>query len=432
MTRYDDRSIAWTTDSTLHVTTLTARLRDALGAAADTSNISVGELWPDPDGFNLATLAHRFALDGDGSDLIARRGSSTYRIRVDPLMALDGAITGVVGHASPVNEDDDVRKIREQSLDALDCEVGSGWWYLDPISGETIVSPGLRALYGIDEIGAAEVRAFDHPDDRERIGREIALNDLTGTGFRCDHRIIRADGHIRTVREHVRAVAGREGSVSAWIGRVLDLTELRARELTLEKLAHYDALTRLPNRSLIRERIDAAMVLRSEDRADCAMFFVDLDEFKTVNDSYGHSTGDRILELVARRLERHVRMSDVVARNCGDEFLIFAEQIDGARGCDVLAHSLQSAFDAPFAFDGISIQVRASVGAVLAPPNRFTTDELIAAADSAMYSAKHAGGGKVHLNESDEQEEIPIVARQRFACIRSSPVRSRYASAVSG
>ncbi len=427
MTRYDDRSIAWTTDSTLHVATLTARLRDALESAADTTPISVGELWPDPNDFNLVTIAHRFALDGDGSDLVARRCGTTYRLRVDPLMSIDGSIVGVVGLATPVSDDHDERKMREVSLDALDCELGSGWWYLNPTTGDTILSPGLRALYGIDASTLVDIRTFDHPDDRQRIALEISLNTMSGTGFRCDHRIVRADGHVRTVREHVRAIPGREGAVTAWIGRVLDLTELRAREMTLEKLAHFDALTRLPNRSLIRERIDAAMVLRNEDRADCAMFFVDLDDFKAINDSYGHAAGDRILELVSRRLERHVRASDVVARNCGDEFLVFAEQIDGLHGCEVLAQSLNSAFAAPFAFDGISITIRASIGAVLAPPDRYTTDELIAAADHAMYAAKHSGGNAIHFGENETRQELSGYERQKFACIRSSPARSRFA-----
>ena len=169
--------------------------------------------------------------------------------------------------------------------------------------------------------------------------------------------------------------------------------QVRSRETRLDHMAHHDTLTRLPNRKLFNDRLDHA--LRMAERRDqlVALMFLDLDRFKQINDTLGHGVGDGLLIEVAKRLARVVRRSDTVARLGGDEFAIVAEGLSSADEINLLAEKVLAAFDQPFNIERHNMHVRTSIGISRCPEDSCDADELVRAADTAMYEAKHRGRG---------------------------------------
>jgi diguanylate cyclase (GGDEF)-like protein len=163
----------------------------------------------------------------------------------------------------------------------------------------------------------------------------------------------------------------------------------------MRHLATHDALTGLPNRMLLLQRIDHAAQRALRSRASTAVLFVDLDRFKRVNDTYGHEAGDELLRAVALRLSRLVRPGDTLARVYGDEFVLLCEDLHTPADIDALAERVRLAFTTPFRIDGADVSVSASVGVSFAGPGDRISDAMVAEADRAMYDIKRSGAGVV-------------------------------------
>jgi diguanylate cyclase (GGDEF)-like protein len=159
----------------------------------------------------------------------------------------------------------------------------------------------------------------------------------------------------------------------------------------------HDALTGLPNRLLLKERLEHASQRALRSHSSAAVLFADLDRFKDVNDTYGHQVGDELLLAVADRLSRLVRPGDSLARVSGDEFVFLVEDLDGAADAGVLARRIEQAFEQPFVLTGVQLTITASVGIAFAGPGEDISDQLVARADMAMYQAKRRGGGHHQL-----------------------------------
>ncbi len=157
--------------------------------------------------------------------------------------------------------------------------------------------------------------------------------------------------------------------------------------------ALHDSLTGLPNRSLLHERLDHAAQRAVRSHTTAGILFVDLDRFKRVNDSHGHSVGDELLLAVAKRLARLVRPGDTLARFSGDEFVFLCEDLNSPDDVEALAKRVDEAFRTPFDVQGLAIPITASVGMAYAGPGEHIDDHLLAKADTAMYQAKRKGGG---------------------------------------
>lgn len=155
--------------------------------------------------------------------------------------------------------------------------------------------------------------------------------------------------------------------------------------------AHYDHLTNLPNRVLVHERLRQAVSLARRDKQIVAVAFLDLDNFKRVNDTFGHMVGDELLKLCADRLTELLRESDTVSRLSGDEFLLIFPHISTAGSVETIAHAIQKAFDFPFRIRNHEIYTSCSIGIALYPTDAETSDELLQAADTALYEAKSSG-----------------------------------------
>jgi len=184
------------------------------------------------------------------------------------------------------------------------------------------------------------------------------------------------------------------------IGRVLcvlDITAQRQLEEDLRQAAWYDSLTRLPNRRLLRDRVEHALVLRARRHTGVAVLFVDLDGFKRVNDSFGHDVGDEVLVEVACRLLERVRACDTLTRHGGDEFVILLEELADREQATSIGQRVLSAFDEPLRTVVGHIPVSASIGIHVATDDD-DYDSLLRAADGAMYDAKRSGQGGVRFS----------------------------------
>ena len=220
-----------------------------------------------------------------------------------------------------------------------------------------------------------------HPDDRERVLAEVQRTNASGERFVCEYRVLARDGRIVWIRDESTMYA-EEGHAVHTQGYMLDITRRREAEEELRRLAWSDPLTSLPNRSLLVERLedDGAESTRS-------LLFLDLDDFKTINDSLGHPTGDGVLVELAKRLAGVVREGDLVARIGGDEFAVLARTSDAA-ALEVLAARLLAAIGEPLVLYGRELRLSASIGIATGAG----AEDLLRSADLAMYEAKRRGG----------------------------------------
>ncbi|MBD9392368.1 diguanylate cyclase domain-containing protein [Acidovorax sp. ACV01] len=168
------------------------------------------------------------------------------------------------------------------------------------------------------------------------------------------------------------------------------MTELNASRDAMAHLAHHDALTGLPNRRMFEQRLAQALELSRRSGRDCALLFVDLDDFKAVNDERGHAVGDLVLQAVARTIVGAVRQADTVARLAGDEFTVLCENVDSEDAALQIAAKLELAFEAPLQIEGQPLPMRASIGVSLFPRDAQDAHTLLASADAAMYRVKQS------------------------------------------
>nr|WP_320049614.1 diguanylate cyclase [uncultured Desulfuromonas sp.] len=170
-----------------------------------------------------------------------------------------------------------------------------------------------------------------------------------------------------------------------------NITEKKQQEAKIRKLAYYDALTGLPNRSLFYDRLSQTLLQCERENSRGAIAFLDLDLFKSINDSYGHAAGDMLLKVIAKRLTASLRESDTVARIGGDEFLLILRDLKDREQASILLEQLIESIRKPMVINNETITTSASIGLCFYPQHGNSVDELLKCADSAMYRAKHDG-----------------------------------------
>jgi len=190
---------------------------------------------------------------------------------------------------------------------------------------------------------------------------------------------------------------------SAYLINAQRRAELTAASSHANEIALHDALTGLPNRVLLMERLDRSFVRQSRAGLSTGVFFVDLDQFKVVNDTYGHLVGDQVLIAVANRLSEVLRPGDTLARVSGDEFVVLCEDLKEPVSAQAIVARLDTALSRPFTVSGIKLTVSASVGVAFMGEGGAAPDEVLHAADMAMYQAKRAGGGLPEVLDVREQ-----------------------------
>ena len=223
-------------------------------------------------------------------------------------------------------------------------------------------------------------------DADQKAGRSVWLiDDVTARREAADAiRRARDELEIR-VAERTAELAGANALLQE------EIAERRQAEARVHHMAYHDSLTGLPNRALLSDRLDCALRAAHRNGRKLAVMFLDLDRFKTINDSLGHATGDQLLREVARRLGTAVRDSDTVARLGGDEFVVLLPDVGDARDCAQVADKIIDLLATPFPFEGHSLHITPSIGICLCPDDGNDVETLMRHADAAMYHAKAAG-----------------------------------------
>ncbi|MDO8939032.1 MAG: PAS domain S-box protein [Methylicorpusculum sp.] len=197
-----------------------------------------------------------------------------------------------------------------------------------------------------------------------------------------------------------------QGRVVNYIGLFSDITESKHQQLALERLAHFDPLTQLPNRTLFGDRFNQAISHSKRNHSLLAICFVDLDGFKPVNDKFGHDTGDQVLIQVAERIKTHLREEDTVSRLGGDEFALLIGEMDSIDHCCQTMIRIHKAISEAYYINHQVITISASSGITLYPLDDSAPDTLIRHADHAMYQAKLAGKNRFHLFDNANKKDI--------------------------
>ena len=188
-----------------------------------------------------------------------------------------------------------------------------------------------------------------------------------------------------------------KGVTTHYVCLFSDVTESKQQQSALEQMAHYDVLTKLPNRTLFADRFAQAIAHSDRKNTLLAVCFLDLDSFKPINDDYGHDVGDKMLIEVADRIRSSIRMEDTVSRQGGDEFAILLGDIESFSHCQQLLERIHSALSRPYIINGYPHKITASTGVTLYPIDDENRDTLVRHADQAMYQAKLAGRNRFHL-----------------------------------
>jgi diguanylate cyclase (GGDEF)-like protein/PAS domain S-box-containing protein len=284
------------------------------------------------------------------------------------------------------------RTMAEQSADWI--------WAIDALGNHTYSNQrGVASLgYTVAEFLAADATALVHPDDLPlfRATLDTALAARQGwqsVVLRWRHR----DGSYRTFESNASPLFDESGQLTGFQGVDRDVTERRQAEERIAFLAHHDGLTGLPNRILLRDRFAQALATAERSRSRVAMLFLDLDNFKMVNDTLGHAAGDQLLLAVVERLAACTRDSDTISRQGGDEFILLLNDIPDLETVERIAGEILGQLAEPVEVSGHVLNASSSIGIAIYPDDGGDFDSLLQKADTAMYSAKDAGRNTIRF-----------------------------------
>ncbi len=316
-----------------------------------------------------------------------------FHIIKTPMRNDQDEITGVLSIARDISElhrhEDTLRRI-DHDFNEAQALAHIGSWSLDPANAALQWSDECYRIFNIEMDTPIEYELFlqrVHPDDRDYVHSawEAALQ---GAPYKIDHRII-VDDAVKWVRERAKLEFDESGKLKAAVGTVQDITKRKLYEEELERLANYDSLTGLANRSFLLSHLQKSIHMATRNGRTIALLLFDLDHFKDVNDSFGHTIGDELLTLVAKRFVERVRKGDLITRLGGDEFAVVLEHITRREDAAQVAHEMIGVLAQPYRLSNkLEIHIGSSVGIVIAPQHSQNAEELLQFADTALYKAK--------------------------------------------
>lgn len=207
----------------------------------------------------------------------------------------------------------------------------------------------------------------------------------------------RKNGEVYAHMLTISAVSDNHGQIQHYVSLFTDITTMKEHQQQLEHIAHYDALTNLPNRVLLSDRLQQAMVQAGRQGKQLAVIYLDLDGFKVVNDTYGHNVGDDLLIMLAKNMKEALREGDTMARLGGDEFVAVLVDLEEHQDCEPVIERLLKAASSPIQVGDIVLQVSASIGVTFYPQEGVDADQLMRQSDQAMYLAKQSGKNRYFL-----------------------------------
>ncbi len=346
-----------------------------------------------------------------------------FDLTFSPLVSAErehsGILASVVERTDRIVAERALRSSERRLATAIEASAGGVFEHHIPVGDELHVSPRWCEILGLRELPVqpADFEAWlaerIHPQDR-RLRRETLDAFLKGETLRheVEMRLRHADGSWVWVREFAHAVERDEtGKVQHLSGMILDITKRKNAESRVQHLARHDPLTGLANRALFTERLTAAT--ESADRSDnrVGLILIDLDRFKSVNDTLGHLTGDAVLECVAARLRHAIRLGDTAARIGGDEFAVVLPEAGTQEALHDLTQRICDAVVKPVQVSDKTIEVTASLGVAAYPDDGTDTTRLMQHADLALYKAKASGRHHVAFFHASLAEEAAHRAR---------------------
>jgi len=234
-----------------------------------------------------------------------------------------------------------------------------------------------------------------YPEDRETVRKKAIESLKGGSSLSYEYRFVRKNGEIIWVLEKVTSTEYK--GKRATVGSFMDVTERKQLEQKLADIATHDPLTGLPNRLLLCDRLAVGLAQAQRNDTRLAVMMLDLDRFKNVNDTFGHSVGDELLRAAGERLTGLVRKSDTVARMGGDEFVVLLPQIAKIEDATRVTQKILEAFRKPFVLDAHQIHTTTSVGIAIYPEDGEDVEALLKNADTAMYWVKEQGRDNYEL-----------------------------------
>ena len=313
------------------------------------------------------------------------------------------------------------RLTRMSEMASKSARIGS--WELELPSRRLVWSSELYRIHDFDpgcELSLETAFSVYPSEHRKHLERAIEQAIESGGCFDLELPLVSLRGAVRWVR--MTGEAGRVGGTPVrLVGAMHDITDQRRRQRMLERLVGHDDLTGLPNRKLFRENLELALRAADANGSKMALMLIDVDDFKTTNDTFGHDNGDRLLQEFTRRLKLCFRVEDTIARIGGDEFAVVMPDSPDVDGLERIAMRIRVELAGGFEVDGETIEMSASLGIALYPDHAADGTELLRQADIALYSSKEAGRG-VHCFYSHAMGEQLALRHQTLTAIRGAIV----------
>jgi diguanylate cyclase (GGDEF)-like protein/PAS domain S-box-containing protein len=364
---------------------------------------------------NLTPWIHEHRIKTPSGNLKWIRGEATPERQEDGSVVWNGILTDITRQKQLEQKLKTSQERLEMALSGGDI----GFWDWHIPSNSVLYSKRWYAMLGLPEgdgtLDLATWTTLIHPDDLVKVNAALASH-LEGKApvYECEHRVRHADGRWLWLFDRGKVVErDNAGAPVRAVGSYIEITDRKRMEEQVRELAFYDTLTNLPNRRLLHDRLSQAMAATKRNGCYGALMFLDLDNFKPLNDSHGHEAGDLLLIEVANRLKGCVREMDTIARIGGDEFVVIiselvADRADSTSQARSVAEKIRTSLSQPYRLtdsrEGIvqasySHQLTASLGVALFISDEVSPEELLNLADRAMYLAKQAGRNSIRFHE---------------------------------
>lgn len=340
-----------------------------------------------------------------------------------------GEVVALEGYVQDISQ----RKNVEQSLRDAETRYRSifenaieGIYQTTTCGQYLVVNPALAHMYGysspnelMSALNNIQQQLYVDPNRREEFVNALYQHKNLKN---FQSQVYRKDKSIIWISENAHMVHDNSGNLLYYEGTVEDITEHKSYEKKIEHLATHDSLTGLPNRHMLSDRLQQCINFAHRSNTKIAVAFLDLDQFKLINDSMGHEVGDKLLIIIAQRLTQCLRESDTVVRLGGDEFVMLLPNIDDVKYCKASMKRVLAAVAEPCIINNLNFVVSCSIGISIFPDDANNPNMLLKHADAAMYKAKHAGRNNYQvftqqLND-DSTDRVNIEYRLRLALVR--------------